>query len=229
VSLERNPRYLALHAAREAVLSSASKRIPAAAMASQARAMRLWNGREAWVRTDAQFAVLLDLAVFAPVGGHTPALERELRAREAEPGSAEADVVAALHAVALTLFVVEDAAADGGAVARDMLGGERFVLWDRFLEKPELRGCAFAGRLMRFDGFAMATGTTCPITDEVLEIMQGFPVPDLPMPAMLPALTPPAPAVLDFLRTEAGKPDFMPRLYRAALDLSLFGVRPDRQ
>ncbi len=229
MSLERNPRYLALHAAREAVLTSAAKRIPAAAMASQARAMRLWNGREAWVRTDAQFNLLLDMAMLAPVGGHTPALQREARAREAEPGSAEAEVLAALAAAQPVLFVVEDAAPEGGALVRDMLAGERFALWDRFLERPDMRGCAFAGRLMRFEGFAMTSGATCPITDEVLEIMQGFPVPDLPMPAMLPPLTPPDDAVLDFLRAEVAKPDFLPRLYRAALDLSLFGVRPDRQ
>jgi hypothetical protein len=28
-------------------------------------------------------------------------------------------------------------AADGGALVRDMLGGEGFALWDRFLERPE--------------------------------------------------------------------------------------------
>ncbi|MCS6892017.1 MAG: hypothetical protein RMK64_10385 [Rhodovarius sp.] len=226
--LDGHPRYLALAQARQALLSDATRRIPAANMASQARALRLWNGKAPVVRNEGQLGLLYDLAVFAPVGGHTPALERTLRGLSGEPGSAAEAVLAALPAAVFTLFRIEDAAPEGGVIAQDILSNARFILWDRFLEREDLRGVGFGGRLMAIDGIYMTCGTTCPLTDELLQAMLGFPAPEAPPPAMLPPLSPPTPEDVALLREAMRAPDFVPRLYRTALDLGLFGPRPDR-
>jgi hypothetical protein len=228
VTLASNPRYQALSAAREQIMTGATKRVPEAAMASQARALRLWTGKTLFVRNDPQLNLLFDLAVFDPVGGHSRALDRELRARQDPPGSEAAQIAAAAPEAAFTLFVVEEENPQGGVMARDLLRENRFTLWDGFLSRPELRGCAFAGRLMQLPEAAMTCIATCPITDEIMQVLQGFPPPQAPPPKFLPPLTPLEPAELAVLREAATAPGFAPKLFNAALDLGLFGERPDR-
>lgn len=228
MNLANNPRYQALHAARERILQSAAKRIPAAAMASQARALRLWNGRELWVRNEPQMSLLFALAVFDPVGDHTPAIERELKRRADPPGGEAAAICAALPDSAFTLFIVEEEHPQGGVMARDIIRDSRFLLWDAFLSRADMRGCAFAGRLIAIDGAALTLGTTCIVTDDVLQVLEGFPVPDGPPPKFIPPLTPPDAEQRAAIAALMAAPGFIPRLYNASLDLGLFGPRPDR-
>lgn len=222
------PRYQALAAARERILTGAARRVPAAAMASQARAMGLWGGKEPIFGHDAQLGLLLDLAVFAPVGDHTPALEREVRASAPPEGSEHAEVLAAAQQARFTLFHLGAPAPQGGIHAMDILRGTPLLLWDAVLEREEFQGCAFAGRLMQLGEAEMTCGATAPVTDDVLQILLGFPVPEAPAPSHLPALTPPSDEDLASLREQAKQPDFTVRLYRAALNLGLLGPLPKR-
>ncbi|RVT99036.1 hypothetical protein EOD42_02710 [Rhodovarius crocodyli] len=226
--LANNPRYQALSAAREKVLTGAAKRVPAATMASQARALGLWGGKEPLVSNDVQFGLLFDLAVFAPVGGHTAAIEREQRATAETATGEQAEVLSAAGHANFTLFHLLSTETAGGVRCVDVLRGTSFVLWDAALEREEFLGCAFAGRLMPIGEVTLTCGATAPVTDEVVQTMLGFPVPEAPPPAMLPALTEPTPEELEGLREQAAKPDFEVRLYKTALNLGLLGPLPRR-
>jgi hypothetical protein len=213
----------AYSAARGRILNAAARRIPAASAASQARALGLWDGKEVRFSNEAQFGLVLDLGVFAPVGGHSRALDREARQPHDDE---EARVLAALAAAPFTLFRLGDAHPEGGVRAEDLLRGTALRIRDTMLERPEFGGCAFAGRLMHLDGAEMTCGVTAPLSDEVVEALCGHVARVLPSPAMLPALTPPTPAQLLALRAAAGAPDFAARVYRASLDHGLLGPRP---
>ncbi|MFL1464013.1 hypothetical protein ACI6QG_17510 [Roseococcus sp. DSY-14] len=215
--------HAAVSALRARLLSAAAKRIPKAAAASCARALGLWRDEEVKFTTEAQFLLVLDLGVFAPPGGHTPALAREAR----QPHDAEeAAVLAALADARFTLFRLGAAHPEGGARAEDLLRGTEIRLRDDRLQQPEFEGVAFAGRLMRLDGLDWTCGAVAPLTDEVLEELLGRPVARPPAPRMLPPLTPPAPEDLAVLRAAALAEDFAARTYRAALDHGLLGKRP---
>ena len=216
--------YEAHAAARGRLLNAAARRVPAASAASQARALGLWDGKEVRFANEAQFGLLLDLGVFGPVGGHTPALEREAR----QPHDAEeARVLAALAEAHFTLFRLGEAHPEGGARAEDLLRGTALRLRDDLLQRPEFEGCAFAGRLMRLDGVEMTCGAAAPVTDEVIEALLGRVVHVLPSPPALPPLTPLASEDAAALRSAAAAPDFAARVYRASLDQGLLGKRPD--
>jgi hypothetical protein len=226
--LATHPRYQALSAAREKVLTGAAKRVPAATMASQARALGLWGGKEPLVSNDVQFGLLFDLAVFAPVGGHTAALEREARASAATAAGEEAEILQAAQQAQFTLFRLAASEPGGGVRAVDLLRGNSFVLWDAALEREEFLGCAFAGRVMPLGEVNLTCGATAPVTDEVVQALLGFPPPEAPPPAMLPALTEPTAEEIATLREQAAKPDFEVRVYKASLALGLLGPLPRR-
>ncbi len=215
-------------AAREAILSSAARRIPAAAMASQARALGLW--RQGGVRTagEGQFLLAVDLAVFSPVGGHSRALDREARARAGQEGTAEARVLAALAAARFTLFRLGAPAPEGGTVAcEDLLTGEGFTLADARLSQPDMEGRGFAGRLMTLDGAQRTCGVCAPLTDAVVTSLLGQPAPVAPMPEILPPLAPLDPAARAALSARAAWADFPTRVYAAVLHHNVMGQRPE--
>lgn len=220
--------YEAYAAARSAILTGASKRIPAASAASQARALGLWDGRAPAVASDAQLALLLDLGVFAPVGGHSPALEREARMNPAPPGSEAARVLHALQDTRITLFRIAGPHAQGGVWVDDLLRGMPVHLWDAGLARPGQEGIGYGGRLMPMDGYEMTCGVLAPLSDGILEGLLGYPQPMGPLPTAMPLLTPPDAEMLLALRERAGRPDFLMTLYRAALASGLMGERPKR-
>ncbi len=215
--------HAALSAIRTRILSAAARRIPKAAAASCARALGLWRDDEVKFTTEAQFLLVLDLGIFAPAGGHTPALAREAR----QPHDAEeAAVMAALSDARFTLFRIGPAHPEGGARAEDLLRGVEIRLRDEKLQMPEFEGVAFAGRLMRLGGLDWTCGAVAPLTDEVLEELLGRPAARAAAPRMLPPLTPPTAEDLAMLRAAAAAEDFAARVYRTALDHGLLGKRP---
>ena len=223
-----NPTYQAYAAARSAILTGASKRIPAASAGSQARALGLWDGKNPAVASDAQFALLLDLGIFAPVAEHRPALEREVRMSAAAPGSEAALVLEALQHTRITLFRVAGPHPAGGVWVDDLLRGMPVHLWDAGLARPGQEGTGFGGRLIPFDGFEMTCGVLAPLSDGVIDALLGFPQPEGPLPTAMPLLTPPAAEDIATLREAAKRPDFLLKLYRAALASGLMGELPKR-
>ncbi len=223
-----NPLYQAYAAARTAILTGASRRIPAASAASQARALGMWNGKSPEVATDSQFALLLDLGVFAPAGDHRPALEREARMNPPPPGSEAAAVLHALGRTRITLFRVAGHHPEGGVWIEDLLRGMPVHLWDEGLMRPEYEGVGFGGRLMPFEDFEMTCGVLAPLSDEVVDALLGYPQPMGPAPTTVPLLTPPTAETISALREQAGQADFLVRLYRASLASGLMGPPPKR-
>lgn len=214
--------HAAVSAARARILSGAAKRIPKAAAASCARALGMWHEEEVRFGNEAQFMLVLDLGVFAPPGGHSPALERE--ARQEHEGEA-LEVLRALQRARFTLFRIGPAHPEGGAEAEDLLRGAAFRLRDERLQQPEFEGVGFAGRLMPLDGMEWTCGAVAPLTDEVIEELLGRPVRKVPAPPMLPPLTPPREEDRTALRQAAMAADFAPRVYRASLEHGLLGKR----
>jgi len=219
--------YEVYRAARERVMTAAGKRIPAASAASQARALGLWRGKEVKFTNEAQFFLMLDLAVLGPVGGHSRALDREAKAGDYPERSDDSRVLAALSHAAFTLFRVGAPHPEGGVMAEDLLRGTPLHIQDQVLAREEAQGSGFAGRLMRLDGFEMTCGAVAPITDEVIEALLGRPAPIQPTPRFLPPLTPLLDQDVVALRAAAMAEDFPARVYRASLDHGRFGRLPD--
>ncbi|MBS7790228.1 hypothetical protein KTR66_09485 [Roseococcus sp. SDR] len=218
--------YEAYRAIRERILSAAAGRIPQANAASQARALGVWHHKEVRVGNEAQFQLVLDLAVFGPVGGHSRALDREAKAGDYPDGSEEARILAALSRAHFTLFRVGATHPEGGVMAEDLLRGTALHIQDQMLAREEAQGVAFAGRLMRLEGFEMTCGALAPVTDEVVESLLGRPAPVQPIPRFLPMLTPLVPEDVAVLRAAAAAEDFPARVYRTALEHGLLGPLP---
>lgn len=219
--------YENFRAIRERILSAAGRRIPQASAASQARALGLWGNKEVRFTNEAQFQLVLDLGVFGPVGGHTRALDREAKAGEYPEGSEEARVLAALSRAHFTLFRVGAIHPEGGVVAQDLLRGTPLRIEDQTLAREEAEGSAYAGRLMRIDGFEMTCGALAPLTDDVIEALLGRPATVRPTPRFLPPLTPIMDDDAVVLRAAAIAEDFPARVYRTSLDHGLLGRLPD--
>lgn len=220
--------YEAYAAARAAILTGASKRIPAASAASQARALGLWDGKSPAVASDAQLGLLLDLGVFDPVAGHSPALEREARMNPPTPGSEAERVLRGLEQTRITLFRIAGPHDQGGVWVDDLLRGMPVHLWDAGLARPGQEGVGYGGRLMPIDGYEMTCGVLAPLSDGILDALLGYPQLDGPPPTAMPLLTPPDAEMLVALRSLASKADFLLSLYREALRSGLMGEPPRR-
>ena len=223
-----SPLYQVYAAARAVILTGASRRIPAASAASQARALGLWDGKSPAVASDAQLALLLDLGVFAPVSGHSPALEREAQMNPPPPGSEAERVLHGLQNTRVTLFRVAGPHPEGGVWVDDLLRGMPVHLWDEGLARPGQEGTGFGGRLMPIDGIEMTCGVLAGLSDAVIDALLGYPQPAGAMPTMMPLLTPPTTEDIAALREVAKQPDFLVKLYRASLASGLMGEPPKR-
>ncbi len=201
-----------LSAARQRLLAGAANRIPLASVASQARALGLWDGKRAVPGDEAQFALLMDLGVFEPVGDHSPAIDRIARAVSPAPGSDEAVMLAALVSARFGLWRVIGPHGEGGARLLPMAAAPRKNLQENLLEnlredpgedRVEIRvmdtglvqatpGSGIALRLAFPEGlgFALSCGAIAPCDTRVLQRLlldlapeRGAPVlPSLPAP-----------------------------------------------
>jgi hypothetical protein len=240
--------YQRLAAARQRILTGASQRIPAVSLASQARALSLWDGRQPRAGDEAQFALLMDLAVFDPVGGHTRALDRQARADEPAPGTEDAIMLAALQGARFGLWRALGPHPEGGGWVAPMLieplppsdpmPGQAFQVMDSGLPKIA-PGAGFAGRLAWPEGagFAMTCGALAACDTRVLQVIL------LGLPARRDAVMPSLPAAEDsaVMDRMLSQPATRRRLaalqdgagiaaqvYRAAIDLGLMGPVPGR-
>jgi hypothetical protein len=235
--------YQRLSAARQRILSGAANRIPLVSIAAQARALGVWSGKRAEPGDEAQFALLMDLGVLEPVGGHTPALDRQARAAPPEAGSDEAAVLAALRAARFGLWRVPGPHPDGGARLAPLgseAGAEEVWVMDTGLPQAP-PGASVAARLMRPAGapFAMTCGAVAPCDSRVLERLLLDVAPPRGVAPVLPALPAPDDAArVDALLAEPAArmrlaallrgPGAAARAYRHAIELGLMGPVPGR-
>lgn len=232
--------YRRLAAARQRILSGAANRIPLASVASQARALGLWDGRQAKPGDEAQFALLMDLGVFDPVGGHGPALERQARAAPPAPGSDDAVMLAALAAARFGLWRVLGPHPDGGVRLLPMagVGTEAWVMDTGLAQAAPGAGVAARLAFPEGTGFGLTCGALAPCDTRVLQRL----LLDLAPPRDAPVIpAPPAPGDAAVLERLLAQPATRARIatlleggglavraWRAALDLGLMGPVPDR-
>lgn len=230
-------RYLDLAEARDALLNGAARRIPLASLAAQARALTLWHHNQVEPGSEAQLACVLDLGMFAPVGGHKPALPRLAAAATPPPGSPDEAMLRALQGARFSLYRVGEADPRGGRRLHDLCRDETLWLMDRHLAAHGAAGTYIGARLARPEEFAMTCGVICPLDPRVLvSLMENRE----PLEGGVPDPIPPTPddPLIRMLLDEDGAQDRLaelaedPRLalatYRAALDHGMLGPVPGR-
>ena len=224
--------------ARGRILSAASRRVALASIAQQARALSLWDGKRVAPGDELQLALVLDLGVLDPLGGHGRGIDRQATAEPPEPDSDDARMLAALQRATFGLYRLRGPHPEGGAAAEGFPGGEPVHIYDNFLGRQP-PGRLFCARLAwPEDGLAMTCGSVVPLDSRVLErLLLGLPPARGPVAPSLPAPEEDAAAVAELLEEPAARarlaklprtPGFAALCYRAAIDLGLLGPVPGR-
>lgn len=222
---------------RNRILTAASRRVPLASLAQQARALSLWDGKQVVPGDELQLAMVLDLGVLDPLGGHGRGIDRQAKAEPPLPGSEEARMLAGLQEAEFGLFRLLGPHPEGGVAAERFPEGEAVQIWDNFLSsRPP--GTLIGARLAwPEEDLPMTCGVAVPVDSRVLErLLLGTPpqrgpvVPRHPAPddhlAVERILEEPAARMR--LGTLPRTPGFAALTYRAALDLGLLGPVPGR-
>jgi hypothetical protein len=226
-------RYSEYAAARRQILTDASKRIPLASVASQARALSLWNGKQVAPADEMQLAVVFDLGVLEPVGGHGRAIEREAKAAPPPEGSPADRMLRALMAAEFGLYRILGPRPEGGVAAESFPEATPLVIWDRHLDRGRAPGALVGARIAwPEEGLAMTCGAVVSLDSRAVErLLLGLPpqtgpvLPELPLPEDGPALAAllAEPAARLRLAALAAAPGFAVKVYRTAIDLGLMG------
>ncbi|MBK1659815.1 hypothetical protein [Paracraurococcus ruber] len=231
-------RYALYAPIRRRLLTEASKRIPLASVASQARALTLWDGKQVRPADEMQLAAVFDLGVLDPVGGQSRAIERQAKAEPPDPGSDDDKVLQALMAARFGLVRLQGERAEGGIAATRFPNGDPLVIWDNHLMRNRAPGALIGARLAFPDpDLAMTCGTAIGLDSRAVERLllgvapqRGPVLPSLPRPeddAALEALVAEPAARLRLEQLAAG-PGFAAMVYRTAIDLGLMGPIPGR-
>ncbi|TCZ64382.1 hypothetical protein [Roseicella aquatilis] len=231
-------RYARYAALRRHLLTESSKRIPLASVASQARALSLWDGKQVRPADEMQLAAVFDLGVLDPVGEHHRAIERQARAEPPLPGSEEDRMLRALMQARFGLVRIHGQRAEGGVAAESVPDGAPLVIWDNHLARNRAPGALVGLRLAwPEEDLAMTCGTAISLDSRALERLlletppqRGPVIPSLPLPEDGPALERllAEPAARLKLTALARAPGFAARVTRTAIDLGLMGPIPGR-
>lgn len=230
-------RYRDLAEARGVLLNAAARRIPLASLAAQARALTLWRHNQVEPGAEAQLACVMDLGIFAPVGGHKPALERLVNAGTPPEGSPDEAMLRALQDSRFSLFRIGQPDPRGGITLHDLCRDEAVWVMDEHLAAQGQPGFYIGARLVWPDEFAMTCGVVCPVDPRImLSVLEGRD----PLSGPVPEAVPPRAddPLIGMLLDEDQAPDRLaelarePRLalmtYRAALDHGMLGPVPGR-
>ncbi|MDB5373403.1 MAG: hypothetical protein JWP04_2045 [Belnapia sp.] len=231
----RYGRYAAL---RRRILTDASKRIPLASLAQQARALSLWDGKQVRPGDEMQLAAVFDLGVLDPLGDHGRAFDRQAKAEAPIPGSDEYRLIGALATAEFGLFRIHGPQPEGGVRATSFPDGEALVIWDRFLDRNRAPGALVGARLARPDeDLPITCGAVVSLDSRVVERLlldtpaqRGPVLPSQPLPddgAALERLVAEPAARLKLAALARGR-GFAAMVYRCAIDLGLMGAIPGR-
>ena len=224
--------------ARGRILTAAARRVPLASIAQQARALSLWNGKSVAPGDELQLALVFDLGVLDPLGGHGRGIDRQAKADPPPPDSDDARMLAALQEATFGLYRLRGPHPEGGAAAEGFPDGEPIHIQDNFLGRQP-PGKLFGARLAwPEDDLAMTCGAAVPLDSRVLErLLLGLPPTRGPVAPRLLAPEEDAAAVAGLLEDRAARarlatlprmPGFAALCYRAAIDLGLLGPVPGR-
>lgn len=234
LSTERYRRYAE---ARGRLLTAAARRVPLASLAQQARALSLWDGKQVTPGDELQLALVLDLGVLDPLGGHGRGIDRQARADPPLPGTDEARMLAALQEAGFGLYRLQGPHPLGGAAAEPFPDGPPIALHDSFLDSRPPGTLIGARIAWPEEDLAMTCGAVVPLDARVLErlllgtppqrgpVSPGRPAPDDDL-AVARLLAEPAARMR--LASLPRTPGFAALAYRAAIDLGLLGPVPGR-
>jgi hypothetical protein len=224
--------------ARGRILTAAARRVPLASIAQQARALSLWDGERVAPGSELQLALVLDLGVLDPLGGHGRGIDRQAKADPPPPDSLDARMLEALRRAAFGLYRLRGPHPEGGAAAEGFPDGGPVHIRDGYLgTRPP--GTLFGTRLAwPEDGLAMTCGAVVPLDSRVLErLLLGLPPTRGPVAPRVVAPEEDAAAVAELLEDPGARarlaalpraPGFAALCYRAAIDLGLLGPVPGR-
>ena len=225
--------------ARGRILTAAARRVPLASVAQQARALSLWDGKRVAPGDELQLALVLDLGVLDPLGGHGRGIDRQAKAEPPRPGSDEARMLEALRRAEFGLYRLRGPHPEGGAAAEGFPDGEPIRIRDNHLgRRPP--GMLFGARLAwPEEGIPMTCGAVVPLDSRVLErLLLGLPPTRgrvVPRPLAPQEDEAAVAEILEDPGTRAHlarlprTPGFAALAYRAAIDLGLLGPVPGRE
>ncbi|MBL6454178.1 hypothetical protein JMJ55_02510 [Belnapia sp. T6] len=226
-------RYGRYAAIRRRILTEASQRIPLASLAQQARALSLWDGKQVAPSDEMQLAVVFDLGVLDPLGGHGRGIDRQAKAEAPVPSSEEYRMLGALATAPFGLWRILGPHPEGGVRAESFPDGEPLVIWDRFLDRGRAPGALIGARIARpEEDLPMTCGAVVSLDSRAVErLLLGTPpgrgpvIPTQPLPDEGPALERlvAEPAARLRLAALARSPGFAAMVYRVAIDLGLMG------
>ncbi|SDB38333.1 hypothetical protein [Belnapia rosea] len=226
-------RYGRYAAIRRRMLTEASRRIPLASLAQQARALSLWDGKQVTPADEMQLAAVFDLGVLDPLGEHGRAIDRQARAEAPPPGSEEHRMLQALAEASFGLWRIHGPHPEGGVRAESFPDGEELVIWDRFLDRGRAPGALVGARIARpEEDLPMTCGAVVSLDSRAVErLLLGTPpqrgpvFPSLPLTDDGPSLEQlvAEPAARLRLAALARTPGFAATVYRTAIDLGLMG------
>jgi len=185
---------------------------------------------------EAQEAMVHDLAVLDPIGGHTPGIRRQAKAQPTAAGTPDALMLDALMNARFGLFRVIGPHPEGGAALQPLPGGTPIRVFDRFLaQNPP--GMLLGARICGPGGMAMTCGVVARLDARAIErLLAGTPpergpvVPSQPAPddGEQFARLLERPGTFDQLVEMQQAPGLAVRAYRVSLDLGLMGEVPGR-
>ena len=123
-----------------------------------------------------QLALVLDLGVLDPLGGHGRGIDRQAKAEPPEPGSDDARMLAALQRAAFGLYRLRGPHPEGGAAAEAFPDGGPVHIHDNFLGQQPPGRLIGARLAWPEDGLAVTCGAVVPLDSRVLErLLLGLP------------------------------------------------------
>jgi hypothetical protein len=171
-----------------------------------ARRLGVAFGNTLVVDSEAEMALVFDLAIYTARGGRSRALDRYAKMARPTPGSDEALILNAMRDARFSIWRIQRRHETAGLIVHDVLREAEAWLVDEGMEASFDAGKAFAGRLFAPEGFAMTSGAIVPVDDEVLG--DAIDLDPLSWRQLRPARV-------------ADDPRFAAAIYRAALDCGI--------
>jgi hypothetical protein len=145
------------------------RQLPPAALPESAKKLGLYKAGTLILNQDDEIAVAYDYCLH-----HHRRVGKNLidRTLENAPPPADSDEWAYLRALSearFSVFRIEEILPRRGARLADLVTGESFAIMDLGLASTGMPGTLVAGRLLRFENFAMSAGTLIPMHEQVFE------------------------------------------------------------
>ena len=145
------------------------KQLPPPALPECGKKLGIYKAGTLILNQDDEIAVAYDYCLHHHRRAGRNIIERTLENPPPAMGSDEMTYLQTLSAARFSLFRIDEILPHRGARLRDLLMGESVAVMDLGLSSTGMPGIIVAGRLLRFDAFAMSSGTLIPIPEPILE------------------------------------------------------------